>query len=137
MNILFIFHSHFRWIVVLAGLAVCIKFLYGWLGQKSFGKADQALFKIYAGIIDLQLLTGLLFLFWSGLSSAGFPRYRIEHTFIMLIVVVLAHLFKRWQTAADPIRFRNGFVLILLSIILIFIGVLMLPAGLQRWTMGT
>ena len=137
MDFLFIFHSHFRWLVVLAGLAVLLKFLFGWLGKKSYGKTDQVLHAIYSGIIDLQLLTGLVFLLWSGLSSAGFPRYRIEHTVIMIIVVILAHLGGRWRTAGDAIRFRNGFLTLLLSLILIFVGVLMLPGGLLRWMAGT
>ena len=51
----------------------------------------------------------------------------------MIIVAVLAHLFNRWKNAEDLIRFRNGFVLLLVSLVLIFAGVLMLPNGLQRW----
>ena len=136
MEILFIFHSHFRWLVVLVSLFILVKFLYGWLAKTGYKKMDEVLVKIYAGLIDLQITLGLIFLIWSGLAYAGFPRFRLEHTSLMLIVMVLAHLFGRWKTSPDNIRFRNGFIIMLLSGILIFVAIILLPAGLNRWMIG-
>jgi len=137
MEILFTLHAHFRWIVVLVSLLALAKHLAGWLGKAAFKKPDMLLIKIYGGVVDLQVTLGLIYLLWSGFSGAGFPRFRLEHSFIMIIVAVLAHLFNRWKNAEDLIRFRNGFVLLLVSLVLIFAGVLMLPNGLQRWMIGT
>jgi len=133
MDFLFMLHAHFRWIVVLVSLLALGKHLAGWLGKASFKKTDTVLIKIYGGVIDLQVTIGLIYLLWSGFSGAGFPRFRLEHSFIMLIVAVLAHTFKRWNNAEDVIRFRNGCLLLILSLVLIFAGVLLLPNGLQRW----
>jgi hypothetical protein len=136
MDFLFFSHSHFRWIIILVGLVVLIKFLSGWLGKATFKKTDRLLMKIYAGVIDLQVTLGLIYMIWSGLEAAGFPRFRLEHAFLMMVVLILVHLFGRWKTSADAVRFRNGFFLVLISLILIVAGVLMLPGGLNRWMMG-
>jgi hypothetical protein len=136
MEILFIIHAHFRWIIVLVALFVLFRYLSGWLGQATYKRHDDILFKIYAGVIDLQVTLGLVYLLWSGFQGAGFPRFRLEHTVVMIIAAVLAHLSVRWKTSPDSVRFRNGFSIALVSLLLIFIGVLMLPNGLQRWMMG-
>jgi len=137
MNFLFMTHSHFRWILVLLLLFALIKFLSGWLGQSRYSRIDDIIFKSYSGIIDLQVALGFIFLIWSGLESAGFPRFRLEHSFMMIIAAVLPHLNKRWKDSTDAIRFRNGFLIILATAILIFIGVIMLPGGMLRWSMGS
>jgi hypothetical protein len=136
MNLLFMTHSHFRWILVLVVLITLIKFLIGWLGNSKYSKFDNILFKTYSGLIDLQVTMGLIFLIWNGLDGTGFPRFRLEHSFIMIIVAILPHLSRRWNDSADFIRLRNGFFIILATTVLIFIGVAMLPGGLIRWTMG-
>ena len=136
MDLLFMTHSHFRWILVIVLLITFFKFLTGWLGKSTYSNLDNILFKIYSGLIDLQAALGLVFLIWSGLNSAGFPRFRLEHSFIMIIVAILPHLSGRWKASPDTIRFRNGFFIILATAVLIFVGVVMLPGGLFRWTMG-
>jgi hypothetical protein len=136
MNFLFMTHSHFRWLLAFVLIIALAKYLIGWLAKSRFSRLDSILFKIFSGFVDLQVLLGLIYLFWSGLSGAGFPRFRLEHSIIMIIAAVLPHLYKRWNKAADSIRFRNGFYLILATAILIFVGVIMLPGGILRWHMG-
>ena len=137
MNFFFTMHSHFRWLVVLSLIIVLVKYIYGWMGKTKFSKLDEVLFKIYSGVIDLQITLGLIYFVWSGFAGAGFPRFRLEHGFIMIVTAVIPHLFRRWKNAKDLVRFRNGFYLILISGILIFLGVLMLPGGMARWMAGS
>ena len=136
MNFLFITHSHFRWILIIVILIAIFKFISGWLSESKYSRIDDIIFKSYSGIIDLQVTFGLIYLIWSGLEGAGFPRFRLEHSFIMIIVAVLPHLSKRWKGSADVIRFRNGSIIIIATAILIFVGVVMLPGGMLRWSMG-
>jgi hypothetical protein len=82
--------------------------------------------------MDLQVLIGLIFLLWTGLTGAGFPALRIEHTFTMLISAVVAHLPMRWREAADGLRFRNSLLAILGALVLVYLGVARLPGGWAR-----
>ena len=136
MNFLFMTHSHFRWLLGLVLIIALFKFLIGWLLKSKFSKIDTIIFKSFSGFVDFQVLVGLIYLIWSGLSGMGFPRFRLEHSFIMIIAAVLPHLSKRWNNSSDVIRYRNGFLIILATAVLIFVGVIMLPGGMLRWTMG-
>jgi hypothetical protein len=86
----------------------------------------------FAGLIDLQMLLGIIYLLWNGLATdTGFPAYRIEHAVTMLIAVGVAHMNARWRSAAEPIRARNNVLIILGMLLLIYLGVARLPQG---WT---
>jgi hypothetical protein len=49
----------------------------------------------------------------------------------MVIAVVLAHLTSLGKDKGDTIRYRNGFLFLLASLLVVFIGVALLPGG--RW----
>ena len=67
---------------------------------------------------------------WIFALPGGFPRHRLEHAFIMIIAIVVAHLSIRWRNADDPARiFRNNLIVIVIALALIFIGVTMLRGG--------
>jgi len=136
MNFLFMLHSHFRWLLVLVIIIALIKFLVGWLAKSNYSKMDAAIFKTFSGFVDLQVLLGLIYLIWSGIAGMGFPRFRLEHSFLMIVAAVLPHLYKRWNKADESIHFRNGLLIILVTAVLIFVGVIMLPGGMLRWSMG-
>jgi hypothetical protein len=133
MDILFRIHSDTRWLVVLVGVVALVKFLIGWLGKGKFQKFDRILTSAFSGLVDLQVLLGLVFLIWSGLAGVGFPRQRLEHAFIMIIAAVVAHLPSRWKSLGDTKRFRNSFLAVLGVGVLIFLGVVLLPGGMVRW----
>ncbi len=132
MNVLLSIHSIIRWLIVVVGLIALVKFALGWLRNDRFAGMDRGLTSGFSGLIDLQTVLGIIFLLWSGLAGAGFPIYRIEHTTTMLIAAVVAHLPMRWKNAPDKIRFRNTFVVILVTAVLIFAGVMRLPGGWSR-----
>jgi hypothetical protein len=125
-------HSIVRWIIVGVGVIALVKFLIGWLGNGRFAGMDRGLSSGFSGLIDLQVTLGLIFLLWSGLAGAGFPMHRIEHTFTMIVAAVVAHLPMRWKNAPDKIRFRNSFLVVLVTAVLIFGGVASLPGGWTR-----
>ena len=129
MNILFRIHSDTRWLVVLVGVVALVKFLIGWLGKGKFQKFDRILTSAFSGLIDLQALLGIVFLSWSCVAGAGFPRQRLEHAFIMIVAAVVAHLPARWKSLGDTKRFRNSFLAVLGVAALIFVGVVLLPGA--------
>ncbi|MCA9975298.1 MAG: hypothetical protein KC413_06090 [Anaerolineales bacterium] len=132
MDILLTIHSIVRWFIVVVGLIALVKFAIGWLGNGRFAGMDRGLTSGFSGLIDLQVTLGLIFLLWSGMAGAGFPMVRIEHATTMFIAAVVAHLPARWKNAPDKIRFRNSFVVVVVTAVLIFVGVMRLPGGWTR-----
>jgi hypothetical protein len=132
VDVLLSIHSIVRWIIVVVGVIALVKFAVGWLGNGRFAGMDRGLTSGFSGLIDLQVTLGIIFLLWSGMAGAGFPMVRIEHMTTMIIAAVVAHLPMRWKNAPDKVRFRNSFVAVLVTAVLIFAGVAVLPGGWTR-----
>jgi hypothetical protein len=120
-------HSIFRWIVVIAGVIVAVKFLIGWLQKQPFTSTDRTLAMIFTIAVDIQILLGLLTLLTVGITREG-----LEHAFIMILALVAVHLTVRWRNAPDEVRFRNTLLSFAVALVLIFIGVAVLPGGWAR-----
>lgn len=117
-------HSINRWLIVLIGVVAAIKFLVGWLGKSDYQPIDRTLMSAYTGLLDLQLILGIILLIGWGLA-----QYRIEHAVTMIIALVLAHLSRIWRDKADAVKFRNNFFAIVIGLLLIIAGVAVLPKG--------
>lgn len=125
-------HSDVRWLVLFVGGFAILKFGWGWWRGSAFKGFDRALTAAYSGLIDLQAVLGIVFFFWSGYTGDGFPRFRFEHAFAMLLALIAAHLPARWRNLEDRIRFRRTLFAILASVALILTGISTLPGGLSR-----
>lgn len=99
---------------------------------KPYAAIDRTLAKVFAGVVDLQVLLGIIYLLWSGFAGAGFPRYRLEHGVTMILVAVAAHFVGRGKGSSDSVRFRNSTLAILVTLLLVFAGVAVLPGGWSR-----
>ena len=132
MSMLLAAHSGVRWLVILVALVVLVKFIWGWLGQRPYAAMDRTLAKVFAGVVDLQVLLGIIYLLWSGFAGAGFPRHRVEHGVTMILVAVAAHFAARGKGASDAARFRNATIAILVTLLLVYAGVAVLPGGWSR-----
>jgi threonine/homoserine/homoserine lactone efflux protein len=121
-EIILVIHSINRWLIVLIGVIAAIKFLVGWLRNSTYQPIDRRLMSAYTGLLDLQLLLGIILLI-----GGGFEQF--EHAVTMIIAVVLAHLSRIWRDKPDSIKFRNNFIAITLGVLLIFAGVSLLPKG--------
>lgn len=122
-------HSVVRWLVVAVSLISLVWFALVWLRGTGNEKADHGLMAAFSGLIDLQVTIGLILILWSGFAGVGFPRYRLEHAFIMIIAAVVAHLSMRWRNAEMQIRARNNVALIVGVLVIVFVGVSLLPQG--------
>ncbi len=125
-------HSGIRWLIVVAAILALGVFGYGWLAKKTFPKLGRILPAAYSGLLDTQVLLGLIFMVWNGLAGAGFPRFRIEHMVMMILAAVVAHLPSRWMKAEKENLYRNIFFAIIGSLALIYLGVAVLPGGWTR-----
>lgn len=133
MVVLLEIHSIIRWLIMFVGIAALGKFFVGWMSKSPFQKLDRIISSAFVGLLDLQVLLGLILLLWNGLvDGAGFPRYRMEHFGAMILAVALGHLRVRWKNAEDVIRFRNTFFIIIGVFVLIYFGVAVLPGGWTR-----
>jgi hypothetical protein len=124
-------HSILRWVTIIVAVAALIKYAIGWLGKKPFDNTTARLTSAYKILMDVQLLIGVFYLVLGGLMGIGFPSYRIVHTVFMVVAVVLAHLITMWKDKGDEVRYRNGFFMLLASVLMVMIGVSLLPGG--RW----
>lgn len=129
MGFVLMLHSLLRWAIVLVAVIAVLRFAASWLRGGAFGRLDRGLMTGFSGLMDLQALLGLIYLFWSGLSGDGFPAYRILHAFIMIVAVAVAHMGARSSGSPDAIRYRNALLSVVVSLALIVVGVAILPQG--------
>lgn len=132
MDFLLDIHSFVRWMIVITGAIAVGRFTVGWVQKSEFGSLDRGLASGFSGLMDLQVLIGLIVLFWSGLAGAGFPLVRLEHAFTMIVATAAAHLPGRWKNTAGSLRLRNSLFAVLGSLALIYFGVAVLPGGWSR-----
>lgn len=131
-------HSLMRWVVVIVGVVAVVQFLVGWLGKKEWTSLDARLLAIFPMTVDIQLLLGLLLYFilspittgalrdfGGAMSNAVLRFYAVEHLFMMVIALVVAHvgsLLAKKRTVASA-RFRLAGLLFLVAMIIIFLSI--------------
>jgi uncharacterized membrane protein YphA (DoxX/SURF4 family) len=129
MDTLLAIHSFVRWIIMLVALVAIVKFAIGWAANSLFKGMDRGLASGFSGLMDLQVLLGLIYFIWNGIAVTGFPMFRILHMVTMLIAAAVAHLPSRFKAVNDKLRFQFSFLAILASLVLVFIGISFLPNG--------
>ncbi len=132
MPFILLIHSAIRLAIVVVGVLALIYLFMQWRSNNQSGQ-DLNMMRAFTTLVDIQVLLGLLIILWGGFSGIGFPRYRLEHAFTMLIVLVVAHLSLRWRNAPPPVRARNSFLTVLACLVLVYLGVAVLPQG---WLLG-
>jgi hypothetical protein len=129
LDIIQTIHSILRWVVVLVAVIAVIKFAAGWLAKQSYRSMDRGLMSGFTGLMDLQLLLGvILFILW-WVEVDQLLRFRLEHALTMILAVAVAHLAVRWRSEPDRIKFRNNLIAIVVSMLLVVVGVFILPQG--------
>ena len=122
-------HGDLRWLVALAALLTIVKYAAGWFRNMEYQRVDRILFAATTGLMDLNLLLGLILLVALG---GGFPVHRIEHAVTMLIAVGVMHSSTRWRNSSSSmVKFRNGLLTVLVALVLVVVGVIRLRGG---WT---
>lgn len=128
MDIIFKLHSEMRWLILGLAVVTIVKLLISLFGKRSLDKTDNILVRTFAIVLSLQLLLGLMqfVIRWDDYSGEGL-RHRLEHAFLMLIALTLAHMSRRFRNALPPIAVRNTLFMIVASVLLIVLGIMILP----------
>jgi hypothetical protein len=132
MELLLRIHSIVRWLVIL--LALIALFVNALIWSRRIPATQQRWLTMtsFVGLVDTQVLLGIILLFWYGIAGSGFPRYQIEHGVIMLVAAGVAHLNVRWRKSDDVTRARNNVLDIIAVLVIVFVGISRLPGGLSR-----
>jgi Flp pilus assembly pilin Flp len=133
MTILLTIHSINRWLVTLAAIALLARLIIGLIKKQAFDKSASALTGVFGGLMDTQMLLGILFFVLDGMAKTGFPPYRWEHAVTMLLAVVAAHLPAMWKNKNDATRTRNTLIAVGASLLLIFAGIAPLGGWIRWW----
>lgn len=110
-------HSLTRWAVIILAVLALARAISGWLGRKPWGDLDDKAGVWFTISMDVQLLVGLVLYivlsplttaalrdFGAAMGNTGLRYFAVEHTFLMLVAVVLAHVGRvRSRKAVDPI----------------------------------
>lgn len=133
-----IIHNILRWVIVLAGLAAIVRAFIGWTQKNEWTPLDNRLSLIFTIAMDVQFLLGLiLYLFLSPLTeiafedfgaamaNSGLRFFAVEHTLIMLIALILAHVGRVLAKRApdDTGKFRSIAIYFTVTMVLIFLGI--------------
>lgn len=114
----FTIHSYIRYLVLFAGVGAVITALLGWGRAGLPPRAERALAGAFAGLLDLQIVLGVLLLL------TGFPFYGAltGHLFMMLLAAACVHGASVLARKREPERSGStvralGFALALLFIV--------------------
>ncbi len=121
MDFLLQIHSGVRWLVLVAGVLALLRSAWGWVGGRPFARLDQTLGSIYMGLVDLNVLLGIVVLVnrWGNLSRAA-----EMHPLVMILAAIVIHAARRLGRTRDD-KTRHGYQAggVLASLILILIGI--------------
>lgn len=127
MGFILALHGEVRWLVVLVAAIAIIKYTVGYFTKSSYSKLDRQLMIGYALLLVLNLVLGLILLVGLG---GGWPANRLEHAATMILAIVIAARASSWAKLKDAqIKYRNNLIVLVLSLALIFVGVIRLRGG--------
>ena len=145
-------HSWLRWVVLLSGLFAIVLAVTGIAQKRPWGSQDNRAGAIFTGMLDLQMLLGLvLYFLLSPLTRAAMGDFgaamgdsllrfwAVEHVFGMVVGIILAHRGRsRVRAIQDPVRkHRVAAIFFGLALIAILASIPWpgMPAGrpLVRW----
>jgi len=137
-TILITLHSILRWLVVIAAVYALLRTLLGWLGRKEWQAADDKAGMFFGGMMDLQVLVGLLLYFlaspitlaalqnFGGAMSNGTARFfAVEHVLMMIIAMVLSHVGRAQSKKANGSagKFKRAFVWYALAVLFLLVAI--------------
>ncbi len=130
VEFLFEAHSGWRWLVILATVLLAVFFAYALLTKKTSAPAETRALKIWAGVMDMQLLIGLLLAGAYILEiDEGYSWYSalIGHLTLGILAVAAAHtpsIYSRLNGDPTPeVRRIMGLALPVLVFITMWLGV--------------
>ena len=131
-------HSWLRWLALLVGLAAVARAFSGRSSRRPWTKGDDRLGASFTGLLDLQLLLGLVMYFalspitkegmrdmGAAMANTGLRFWTVEHPFGMFLAIAVAHIGRgRIRKTSDAVRrHRTALVFFTIALILIVISI--------------
>ena len=131
-------HSWLRWIALLVGLVAVARAFSGRSRRRPWTKGDDRLGASFTGLLDLQLLLGLVMYFalspitkegmrdmGAAMANTGLRFWTVEHPFGMFLAIAVAHIGRgRIRKTSDAVRrHRTALVFFTIALILIVISI--------------
>lgn len=127
-------HNVLRWVVVVVAVVTLVRMFSGVFRARPWQAADTKWGKWFTMALDIQLLVGLVLYFvlsplttaamanmGAAMSDSTLRFFAVEHSLMMVVAVVLAHvgavLVRRATT--DAARFRRGAIWFTLTVLII------------------
>lgn len=136
MGFVLVLHNLMRWAVIVLLIYALARMVMGVFQKRTFTEQDRKALSWFAVSMDVQLLVGLvLFIgnsWWTQFQNmANAMRqpvlrfFVIEHWFLMLIALILAHLAVVFVRKAqnDAAKFRRGAIFTVLAALAIYFAV--------------
>jgi hypothetical protein len=119
MRPLFFAHSGLRYLVLLAGVVALVYLAYAALGRKPDGKGGRVVMSAFVGLLDLQILLGILLV-----ALGDFYPALVGHIITMVVAALVAHgsavyAKRSGGGRADQIRLAG----VVITLVLIAVGI--------------
>jgi hypothetical protein len=119
MSIVFYMHSGIRYLVLLAAIAALSYLILGLVTRRDFDKLAGALTGAYVGLMDVQVLTGVLLY----LLIPSYPAL-LGHVVMMLAAVTVAHVANIVNKRRDARSYAVALAGVAVSLVLIVGGIM-------------
>ena len=131
-------HSVLRWVVLVAALLAIFVALSGWSGEKQATSTLMRMSVIFVIVIDLEFLIGLILYFGASpvtrealanfgeaMKSQQQRFFAVEHTLLMLLAVICAHVGAALARKSASIRakYRGAAIAYTISLLLMLSGI--------------
>jgi nitrogen fixation/metabolism regulation signal transduction histidine kinase len=129
MNLLFQAHSGLRYLVLLAGLVALAYFVSGLVTKRPVGKGVRVLGAIFAGLLDLQMLLGLIMV----AMGRYYPRL-IGHIVTMVLAIAVTHALLSINRKRPNPGYLLPLIAVAAALVLIVGGIMAIGRGVLTHT---
>ncbi len=131
-------HNIMRWVVVILAVYALVRVYMGLFGKKEFTETDRKALSFFSIGMDIQLLLGLLLYFvlspitrvafnnfGAAMGDSNLRFFAVEHTTVMLIAVILAHVavIMTKRAADSAAKFRRAALWETLSVLALLFAI--------------
>ena len=118
-------HGLVRWLVVIVAVVAVVRYALVMAGKAQPSGMDRGLISGYTGLLDLNVLLGVIIIIGLSISAGQVLMVWIEHMTTNIIGVVVAHFFaQRAKKIEDPkIKARTNLLGVVISLAIIVVGV--------------
>jgi hypothetical protein len=116
-------HSVVRYLILLVAVTglIITAIVMDRRGQYSRGLA--ALASTYSGLLDLQVLLGLILLVGMGVAEGKWTPYSFLHGFLGLLAAGTGHLPAMWGALQDRPRLARGLIVYAATLVLLLLAI--------------